>query len=156
MPRAKHYFEPGHFYHLTTRTADGSLAFAPEEAKRAVVDALAFYRARGDWHLHAYAAMGNHVHLIASETGVGLSNVVRDFKKLVFRQLRVPDHGRLWERRFGDNAVTHAVEMREVSQYIHNNPVRVGLVRRPQDYFWSSARNYAGLTPVAMEVDMQW
>jgi len=29
--------------------------------------------------------------------------------------------------------------------YIHNNPVTAGLVKRPEDYYYSSARNYAGL-----------
>ncbi len=130
--------------------------FASEDAKQVVVDALAFYRQRGDWRLHAYVVMGNHVHVVVSQTGAGLSNTVRDFKKLVFRRLRGQNPGPIWERRFDDNHIKHAVEMRSVTQYIHNNPVRIGLVRRPEDYFWSSARNYAGLAPVAMAVDTAW
>jgi hypothetical protein len=30
--------------------------------------------------------------------------------------------------------------------YIHNNPVAAGLVLKPEDYYYSSARNYAGLS----------
>ena len=37
--------------------------------------------------------------------------------------------------------------------YIHANPVRRGLVERPTDWEWSSARWYAGVTPVAIEMD---
>jgi len=66
------------------------------------------------------------------------------------------DNGPLWERRYDDNAIRSAREMRQVIEYDHSNPVRIGAVRRPEDYFWSSARNYAGLTPVAMDVDMDW
>ena len=36
---------------------------------------------------------------------------------------------------------------------IHANPVRRGLVERPTDGEWSSARWYAGMTPVPMEMD---
>ena len=37
--------------------------------------------------------------------------------------------------------------------YIHGNPVRRGLVQRPEDWDWSSARRYAGLGPALIEMD---
>ena len=156
MPRVKHYFEQGHYYHITTRTRNGVFAFASPQTKRVVADALAFYRERGDWRLHAFVIMANHVHCAVSETGTGLSAVVGNFKKWISNHLGREVDGELMERRFDDNAIQGHQEMRGVVAYIHDNPVRVGLVRRAEDYFWSSARNYAGLEPVAMEVDMQW
>jgi len=156
MPRVKHYFEKGHFYHITTRTEGGVFAFASDAAKRTVVNALVFYRQRGDWQVPGFVVMANHVHVVASQTGVALNNVVRDLKKFLHHELRGSSGGPLWERRFDDNAIRRVVEMREVVQYVHNNPVRIGLVRRPEDYFWSSARNDAGLAPVAMEIDRAW
>jgi len=156
MPRVKHYFEKGHCYHVTTRTLDGQHAFALDTVKRKVVDALAFYRERGDWRVHGFVVMSNHVHVMVSQVSRVLSYVVRDFKKWVWRRLLGPGHGDLWERRFDDNAIQDQKEMQDVVAYLHNNPVRAGVVERAEDYFWSSARNYAGLTPVAMEVDMEW
>ena len=41
----------------------------------------------------------------------------------------------------------------KVIDYIHLNPVRRGLVERPEDWEWSSARWYAGLRPVPLEID---
>jgi len=156
MPRVKHYFQQGHYYHITTRTRNGTFAFTSPEAKRVVADALAFYRERGDWGLHGFVIMANHVHCAVSETGIGLSSVVGNLKKWLSNHLRGEVDGELMERRFDDNAITGRREMRSVIEYIHCNPVRVGLVRRAEDYFWSSARNYAGIEPVAMEVDIQW
>jgi putative transposase len=153
MPRVKHFFEPCHFYHLTTRTRDGGFAFESDDAKHQVVEAMAFYRRRHAWKVHGFVVMANHVHLVVSATGLELSDAVRDFKKLVFRQLGGLDDGSLWERRYDDNAITHPRELRDVIQYVHNNPVRIGLAPRAEDFFWSSARNYAGLKPVAMEID---
>jgi REP element-mobilizing transposase RayT len=153
MPRVKHYFEKGHFYHITTRTEGGVFAFESEAAKRTIVAALSFYRRRGDWRIFAFVIMANHVHLVAQETGAGLSKVVGNFKKWVWGQLVGVAGVDLWERRFDDNAIRHVVELHGVVQYVHNNPVRIGLAQRAQDYFWSSARNYAGLSPVAMETD---
>ena len=153
MPRVKHYFEKGHSYHITSRTEGGIFAFGSDDAKRKIVNALAFYRQRGQWRVHGFVVMANHVHVVASQTGVPLNNVVRDLKKFLHHELRGPGESPLWERRFDDNAIRHVVEMRDVVQYVHNNPVRIGLVQRPEDYFWSSASNYSGLTPVAMEID---
>jgi putative transposase len=156
MPRVKHYFEPGHFCHITTRTAGGVHAFDSVASKKLVVTALRFYQDRHDWHLCAFVVMANHVHFVASATESNLSFVVGNFKKWISQQLGSDQSWSGWERRFDDNAITHPQELHDVVQYVHNNPVRIGLVERAEDYFWSSARNYAGLKPVAMEVDKQW
>jgi putative transposase len=153
MPRVKHYFEKGHFYHITSRTERGVYVFDSDLAKQVVLDAFSFYRNRGDWRVYAFVIMANHVHVVAQETGVGLSHVVGNVKKWISRQLGHTGPGNLWERRFDDNAIVRPVELLEVVRYIHGNPVRIGLVGRAEDYFWSSARNYAGLTPTAMEID---
>ena len=153
MPRVKHYFEKGHVFHITTRTKGQVHAFATDASKRIVIASLSFYRQRGDWRLFGFVIMGNHVHLVAQQTSVGLSSVVGNFKKWVWTRLAPADHDNLWERRFDDNAITHPRELQDVIQYVHNNPVRAGIVGRQEDYFWSSARNYADLEPVAMEID---
>ena len=156
MPRVKHYFEPGGFYHITTRTLGGEQAFATEEAKRLVVRALSYYRRAGRWRVYAFVVMANHVHSVVSANLGALSDTVRDFKKWIWHELARPENTSLWERRYDDNAIGSLREMKQVTEYVHHNPVRIGLVRRPEDYFWASARNYAGLKPVAMEVDMDW
>jgi len=156
MPRVKHHFEAGHVYHLTTRTRTGEFAFESEAAKRRVADALAFYRERGDWRLYAFVIMANHVHCVVEETGIGLDRVFGGFKSWVSNSLGSGPGGSLLERRFDDNAVRDWREMRSVVRYVHANPVRIGLVHASEHYFWSSARNYAGLSPVAIEVDLAW
>jgi putative transposase len=156
MPRAKHYFEPGHFYHLTTRTLAGMHAFAEDRTKETLVAGLRFYCERGDWRIHAFVIMVNHVHLVVSAAQRDLGAVVGCFKSWTSHQLIPARAGALWERRFDDNAVRSIDELRSIVQYVHNNPVRIGLVGRAEDYPWSSARNYAGFEPVAMKVETAW
>jgi len=43
--------------------------------------------------------------------------------------------------------------LEDVIDYIHANPVRRGLVERPTDWYWSSARYYQGIRPVPLEMD---
>jgi REP element-mobilizing transposase RayT len=114
---------------------------------------MTFYRQRGDWRLHAFVIMANHVHVIVSQAEIDLSEVIGNFKKWISNHLGGQIEEPLLERRFDDSAIVHAKELWQVVEYVHSNPVRIGLVQRAKDYFWSSARNYAGLKPVAMEID---
>jgi putative transposase len=61
---------------------------------------------------------------------------------------------RFWQPGGGyDRNITSAAALRAVIDYIHANPVRRGLVDRAEDWEWSSARWYAGLRPVKLEMD---
>lgn len=54
------------------------------------------------------------------------------------------DGGLLWQRRFFDRALRTVKEYGETVAYIHHNPVKAGLVRRAEDWPWSSAREFKG------------
>ena len=47
---------------------------------------------------------------------------------------------------------------KEKLEYLHNNPVRAGLVRKPEDYIYSSATNYAEMESVleVILLDLKW
>ena len=116
--------------------------------------------------------MPSHLHLLArAEGNYSLSDILRDFKKFtskaIIRQIiNEPESRRDWMleyfRKAGENlkGITnykfwqdgnHAEEISsnkffdEKLDYIHNNPVEELIVENPEDYFFSSARNYAGL-----------
>ena len=54
--------------------------------------------------------------------------------------------GELWQERFFDRALRTVRDYHEKVQYIHLNPVRRGLVKKPEDWKWSSMREYAGVS----------
>ena len=61
---------------------------------------------------------------------------------------------RFWQPGGGyDRNITSDEALRAMIDYIHANPVRRGLVARVEDWEWSSARWYAGLRPVKLEMD---
>ena len=61
---------------------------------------------------------------------------------------------RFWQPGGGyDRNVTDLATLRFMIDYIHNNPVRRGLVSQPEEWEWSSARWYAGMRPVKIEMD---
>jgi putative transposase len=60
---------------------------------------------------------------------------------------------RFWQPGDGyDRNITSSEVMRAVIDYFHANPVRRGLVARAEDWEWSSARWYAGLRPVKLQM----
>ena len=58
----------------------------------------------------------------------------------------------VWQEGFHPQQLYSEDVLRQKVDYLHHNPVRAGLVERPEDWFYSSARNYAGLNG-ALEID---
>ena len=61
---------------------------------------------------------------------------------------------RFWQRGGGyDRNIVELATILAVIEYIHNNPVRRGLVTCVTDWLWSSARWYEGMRPFILEMD---
>jgi REP element-mobilizing transposase RayT len=123
--------------------------------------------------------MTNHIHLIArAKDDFQLSDIIRDYKKYtanaLLKEMEKPTESRRdWIlKRFEFSAVAHqrnskyqlwthenhAIELHsnkfieQKLEYIHQNPVRAGLVEKAEEYLYSSAKNYGGLTCL-LEID---
>jgi putative transposase len=114
--------------------------FASEDAARVVVNEFQFYRKRSEIELYGYVVMPDHVHAILKLTPpLLLSNWIRRFKTYVGRSL---GHGPIWQTGSWTELVPDEEFLRQKLQYVHENPVRRGMVLRAEDYPWSSAREY--------------
>ena len=54
------------------------------------------------------------------------------------------ERGLLWQPRFFDRALRRVKEYYEKVEYIHLNPVRAGLLKRAEEWQWSSVQDYTG------------
>ena len=102
--------------------------------------------------VHAYCLMPNHVHLIVSpHDAVGLSRLFRSvhsqYAEIV--NSRQGWKGHLWQQRFSSFPMD-PVHAAAALEYVHDNPVRAGLVERPEDWPWSSARKNSTGKPDAL------
>ncbi len=93
--------------------------------------------------LHAYVLMPEHVHLLITEPPhCTLASTLRVIKGQSSKLLKGSrDH--FWQARYYDFNVFTTHKFVEKVTYIHRNPVTRGLVKRPQDYRWSSFNHYA-------------
>jgi len=103
--------------------------------------------------------MSSHIHIFCKATnGFILSDVIRDFKKFTSKKIiqtiiNEPESRREWMLEYFQKACQHLKRehiysnsfIKQKIDYIHNNPVKDKIVDFPEDYYFSSARNYAGL-----------
>jgi putative transposase len=99
---------------------------------------------RYDVVLYAYALMENHFHLFFQTQRPNLSRFMHDLNTAytVYFNTKRQRVGPLFQGRYRSIIVERDTYMLELTRYIHLNPVRSGAVERPEDYLWSSYRQY--------------
>ena len=179
MSQGYQIYDQNQLYFLTFQIVKWVVFFTRNEYKQIIVKSLDYCRKHKGLELYSYVIMTNHIHLIAREKEpFRLSDIVRDFKKFTANKLlpllqHPPESRSDWmmkrfefaARLHQRNSIyqlwtheNHAIELftPQVTQqkldYIHNNPVREGVVEKAEDYLYSSARNYGGLRSM-VEID---
>jgi putative transposase len=95
----------------------------------------------------AYCLMPNHYHLLVRPTDDDFSRHMQSFSISYTRAInkRYDRVGTLFQGRYRALRVDGNDGLLHLSRYIHSNPVEAGLVKRAQDWEFSSYREYAGL-----------
>ena len=103
-------------------------------------------RRRLGFLLCGYVLMPDHWHaLIWRQYPLLIEQVLHDAKKIMTLRLhaRRGTCGPLWQHQYWDRFVRHEREFAERLEYMHLNPVKKGLAKRPEDWRWSSYSNFA-------------
>jgi putative transposase len=107
-------------------------------------------RTKYQFQINGYVVMPDHVHLLVSEPeNKLLSTVVQVIKQ---RFSRTRPETEVWEDRYYDFNVKTEDKRAEKLHYIHQNPVRRGLVEHPSDWPWSSHRSYTQNQPGPIQI----
>ena len=151
-PRRKVHDEPGHAHLLTFSSYKGRRFFADNAYCQFFVKALDAARSRHGFLVWAYVVMPEHVHLLIcpGDGEARIATILQSVKQPVAARVKkeVPpnlpgNRFRLWQRGGGhDRNIWSDKALQSSLEYIHENPVRRGLVQTAQDYEWSSARWY--------------
>ncbi|MBI2807471.1 MAG: transposase [Planctomycetes bacterium] len=165
MTRTRYRFDDEPRPHFITSTVVAWLSvFNRPEAVDIVFDSWRFLQREG-MTLHGYVVLDNHLHWIAN--GQNMSQMVGRFKSFTARRIidlltergaatlleqlhyyklrhKIDQDYQLWQEGSHPQAILDDEMMLQKLEYIHNNPVRRGFVDRPEDWRYSSARNYAG------------
>lgn len=136
---------PGWAHHVTQRGNHRDVVFLRDHDREVYLDLWSKYSRLACADLVGYSLMGNHVHLVpipefetSLAKAVGRTN--NDFSR--WQNVQCNRTGHLWQARFYSCPVD-LVSLWDVMAYVELNPVRAGLVERPEDWVWSSARAHA-------------
>ncbi len=135
------YHRTGGFHYLTWSCYHRQPFLRSPEARDLFECSLEAMRLRYSFVVAGYVIMPEHVHLLVNEPRLALlSKAIQALKLSVAVQSQEKP---FWQARYYDFNV-HTPEKRdEKLHYMHWNPVRRGLVDRPEDWPWSSFRHYA-------------
>ncbi|SHJ28430.1 REP element-mobilizing transposase RayT [Geosporobacter subterraneus DSM 17957] len=146
MPRQAR--EKGEFstYHIIQRGNDRKEIFLSDHDKTRFVETLIKMKNKYNFIIYAYCLMDNHVHLLINDNGNDISKLMKSINVsyVLYFNRKYKRCGHFFQNRFISELITDDKHLIEVSKYIHNNPVKAGIVQRPKAYKWSSYGDYMG------------
>jgi putative transposase len=114
-------------------------------------------RVRYGFVVAGYVLMPEHVHLLVGEPQKAtLAVALQVLKQQTSRKLKPPDEPQFWQRRYYDFNVHEEDKRIEKLRYMHRNPVKRGLVNKPEEWQWSSFRHYATGEIGIVEIESEW
>ena len=141
MPRRARMYVAGLPYHLVQRGNNREACFIEPENYQFYLELWREVTRRYGLAVHAYCLMTNHVHfLVTPERGDAVSNTMKvvGSRYAQYVNLRYKRTGTLWEGRHRASLVQTECYLLCCYRYIELNPVRAGMVARPDEYRWSS------------------
>jgi len=148
------YQQTGDFHFLTFSSFRRQPYLSTVAAMELFEDALERVRLRYLLAVAGYVVMPEHVHLLVNEPGRGLlSRTVQALKLSVSMRSRERP---FWQAHYYDFNVSSHQKFVEKLRYIHRNPVKRGLVIKPEEWLWSSFRHYQTGMHGTVEIESEW
>lgn len=165
-------FDADSAYFITFTLVEWHNLFQIPQFAKILIDSIKYCQHNKGLELFGYCIMPSHVHLIARSTNCPLGSVIRDLKKYTARKIvekliegqsykpildsfafkaksiNRNKNYKVWQDGFHPEIIASNRFFYQKLKYIHNNPVEAELVRSPEMYIYSSARNYAELSSV--------
>lgn len=174
MPTGYQIKDQSALHYITFQIVHWADIFTRKIYRDIFVESLIYCRDHKELEIYAYVIMSNHIHLLIKSGKEDLSGTIRDLKRHTSRKIietvqQSQESRREWllmifryaagkySRNETHQVWTHENHAEQIYsnkfieqkiEYIHNNPVRAGLVEKPEDYLYSSARCYAGMESI--------
>jgi len=132
------------FYHVFSRGNERRDVFREKRDYELFLETLKESSRFFDVLVHSFCLMSNHFHLLVETTKPNLSKFMQRLLGVYTTRFnrRHERHGHLFQGRFKALLVEKDSYLLELARYIHLNPVRAKLAQRPEDYPWSSMKNF--------------
>jgi REP element-mobilizing transposase RayT len=157
-------------YYMTFQVVEWVDIFTRQNCRDIIVESLQFCQREKGLVIYAWVIMSNHLHIILQSELNKLSDTVKEFKSFTAKKIlnimksenesrrdwmlnvfefsakkhKRNEHYQIWSHDNHPELIFSNNFLDQKINYIHDNPVRAGIVGRQEDYLYSSARDYAG------------
>ena len=149
MARQARKVSPTKYYHVMMRGNNREKIFTRKDQKSYFIELLINFKKEPPVEIAAYCVMDNHVHIVMAGEIDDLSEVIKRINIKYARKFnKEADRiGHVFQDRYRSEVIVNDIYLLQVVRYVHNNPVKAKIVKRPEDYPWSSYREYFGYIP---------
>jgi putative transposase len=172
MSRKYKFRDQDQLYFVSFAVINWIDVFIRNEYKEILLDSLRFCTKGKGLEIYAWCIMTSHVHLIIGTHQQKMEDILRDFKSYTSGQLKKAiagniqesrrewmlwmmqragrknpnnQHFQFWQQHNKPIELFNKEIMQQKLDYLHQNPVAAGFVEKPEDYLYSSARDYCGM-----------
>jgi putative transposase len=169
MSRKYKFVDQSQLYFISTAIINWIDVFTRNTYKDILIDSLKYCQQHKDLDIYAYCIMTNHLHMIIGTRGRKMEDTLRDMKQYTARRIleEIKDNPtesrkdwmlwmferagkknpgneiyQFWQHDNHPIELTHTGMFKQKLDYIHDNPVTAGFVDKPEDWLYSSAKNY--------------
>lgn len=146
MPRTKRFLLSKSYYHIMARGNNKNIIFKSESDYLYFLDLIIKYKFEHPFDLYHYCLMPSHIHfLIQTKKAFDFSIFMKKISLAYFYHYKKEYGwiGHFWQDRYKSQAVGKDAYFIQCGKYIELNPVRKGIVERPEDYRYSSYQYYS-------------
>jgi len=145
MPRNARKSIEGKYFHVMVQGIAKDAVFPDDNSKGYYLESINKAKEKNKVYLYAFCVMSNHAHLLLyaeniSIIAVFMNNVNANYARYYNN---VNDRvGYVFRDRFKSEVIQNEKHLINCLAYIHNNPVKAYIVKRAEDYGYSSYTNY--------------
>ena len=141
MPRRARMYIPNLPYHIVQRGNNREECFIEPENYLFYLELWQALSQRYGVRVHAYCLMTNHIHFLVTpekEDSISTTMKVVGSRYAQYINKKYQRTGTLWEGRNRSSLIQTEKYLLTCYRYIELNPIRAGMVKRPEEYKWSS------------------
>jgi len=149
---------PGAYYHVINRGNSRENIFKSQRDKEKFLHYLGKTAERFSLVIHTYCLMSNHYHLLVETPQPNLSVTMQwlNVSYAAYFNRKRRRNGHLFQGRFKAILIDADEYRKELSRYVHLNPVRAKIVSTPAQYAWSSYRAFIGKVKAPEFLQAEW
>lgn len=133
-------------YHIILRGINRQDIFYDDDDYQRFKETVHQMKAEEQFSVYGFCLMTNHVHLLIRENTDSISRIMSRIgtSYAYWYNRKYGRSGHVFQGRYSSECIENDSYLLTVVRYIHNNPLKAGIVKRSEEYNWSSIHSYYG------------